>query len=50
MKETSKIDEHCRILDAIRDRDGARARQLMYGHIFGSRDKVMRLAVGGFQT
>jgi GntR family transcriptional regulator, rspAB operon transcriptional repressor len=44
------VDEHCEILNAIRERDGVRARQLMYDHIFGSRDKVMRLAGGGFQS
>ena len=40
------VREHCEILDAINDRDPQRARQLMYGHIFGSRDKVLRIAGG----
>lgn len=38
--------EHCAILDAINARDPQRARQLMYDHIFGSRDKVLQLAGG----
>ncbi|HXZ33914.1 MAG TPA: GntR family transcriptional regulator [Terriglobales bacterium] len=40
------VREHCEILDAINNRDPQRARQLMYGHIFGSRDKVLRVADG----
>ncbi len=40
------VREHCEILDAINNRDPQRARQLMYGHIFGSRDKVLRIAGG----
>ncbi len=38
--------EHRRILDAIHKRDSSAARQLMYDHIFGSRDKVLKLASG----
>jgi DNA-binding GntR family transcriptional regulator len=38
--------EHCVILEAINARDPRRARQLMYDHIFGSRDKVLQLAGG----
>jgi DNA-binding GntR family transcriptional regulator len=38
--------EHRGILDAIKNRDSRRARQLMYDHIFGSRDKVLKLASG----
>jgi DNA-binding GntR family transcriptional regulator len=38
------VREHCQILDAINNRNPQRARQLMYGHIIGSRDKVLRLA------
>ena len=40
------VREHCEILDAINDRDAQRARQLMYGHIFVSRDKVLRICGG----
>lgn len=40
------VHEHCEILDAINNREPQRARQLMYGHIFGSRDKVLRIAGG----
>jgi len=40
------VREHCEILDAIKKRDPQRARQLMYSHIFGSRDKVLRIASG----
>jgi DNA-binding GntR family transcriptional regulator len=38
--------EHRGILDAIKKRDSRAARQLMYDHIFGSRDKVLKLASG----
>ena len=38
--------EHRGILDAIKKRDSGAARQLMYDHIFGSRDKVLKLASG----
>jgi DNA-binding GntR family transcriptional regulator len=38
--------EHRGILDAIKRRDSCAARQLMYDHIFGSRDKVLKLASG----
>jgi GntR family transcriptional regulator, rspAB operon transcriptional repressor len=38
--------EHRGILDAIKKRDARAARQLMYDHIFGSRDKVLKLASG----
>jgi len=38
--------EHRGILDAIKKRDSQAARQLMYDHIFGSRDKVLQLAGG----
>ena len=38
--------EHRGILEAIIKRDSPRARQLMYEHIFGSKDKVVRLASG----
>jgi DNA-binding GntR family transcriptional regulator len=38
--------EHRGILDAIKNRDSRAARQLMYDHIFGSRDKVLKLASG----
>jgi GntR family transcriptional regulator, rspAB operon transcriptional repressor len=38
--------EHRGILDAIKKRDSRAARQLMYDHIFGSRDKVLQLAGG----
>ena len=40
------VREHCGILDAIRRRDPAAARRLMHDHIFGSEDKVRRLAGG----
>ena len=38
--------EHRGILDAIRKHDSRTARQLMYEHISGSRDKVLKLAGG----
>ena len=38
--------EHTEILEAIRRRDAAAARKLMYDHIVGSKDKVLRLASG----
>lgn len=38
------VREHNEILKAIRQRDGDRARQLMYNHIIGSLDKALRLA------
>jgi DNA-binding GntR family transcriptional regulator len=38
--------EHRGILDAIKKRDSRAARQLMYDHIFGSRDNVLKLASG----
>jgi DNA-binding GntR family transcriptional regulator len=38
--------EHRGILDAIKSRDSLGARELMYEHIFGSRDKVLKLASG----
>ncbi|MBZ5701244.1 MAG: GntR family transcriptional regulator [Acidobacteriia bacterium] len=38
--------EHRGILDAIKKRDSRAARQLMYDHIFGSRDQVLKLAGG----
>ena len=38
------VKEHCEILDAIRRRDPQVARKLMFDHISGSRDKVLRLA------
>ena len=38
--------EHRGILDAIKNRDSRAARQLMFDHIFGSRDKVLKLASG----
>ena len=38
--------EHRGILNAIKKRDSRAARQLMYDHIFGSRDKVLKLASG----
>jgi GntR family transcriptional regulator, rspAB operon transcriptional repressor len=41
------VDEHCHIVDAIVKREPARARQLMYDHIFGSRAKVIEIAGGG---
>ncbi len=41
------VDEHSGILRAIKDRDPQRARQLMYDHIFGSKDKVLQLASEG---
>ena len=40
------VREHCGILDAIRRRDPAAATRLMHDHIFGSEDKVRRLAGG----
>ena len=36
--------EHRGILDAVARRDANAARQLMFDHIFGSRDKVLKLA------
>jgi DNA-binding GntR family transcriptional regulator len=41
--------EHRRILDAIITRDSRAARQLMYDHIFGSREKVLKLASGNLR-
>jgi DNA-binding GntR family transcriptional regulator len=41
------VDEHCEIVEAIVKRESARARQLMYDHIFGSRAKVIDMAGGG---
>ncbi|MGE5737214.1 MAG: FCD domain-containing protein [Acidobacteriota bacterium] len=41
------VDEHCHIVEAIVKREPARARQLMYDHIFGSRAKVIEIAGGG---
>jgi len=41
------VDEHCHIVEAIVKREPARARQLMYDHIFGSKAKVIDLAGGG---
>ena len=38
--------EHRGLLEAILKRDTQRARQLMHDHIFGSKDKVVRLAGG----
>ena len=38
--------EHRGILDAIKKRDSRAARQLMYDHIFGSRDNVLKIASG----
>jgi DNA-binding GntR family transcriptional regulator len=40
----SPAHEHAGVLQAIRDRDPARARQLMQEHIFISKDKVLQLA------
>ena len=40
------VREHCGIFDAIRLRDHEAARRLMHDHIFGSEDKVRRLAGG----
>lgn len=40
------VREHSGILEAIKNRDAAVARRLMYEHIFGSRDKVLKLATG----
>lgn len=39
-------NEHRGILEAIKKRDSRAARQLMYDHIFCSRDKVLKLASG----
>jgi DNA-binding GntR family transcriptional regulator len=36
--------EHLAILNAIRERDPERARQLMHDHIMQSKDKVMGVA------
>lgn len=38
------VREHCDILDAIKRQDPPRARQLMHDHIYGSKDKVLRIA------
>lgn len=38
------VQEHCDIIAAIHRRDPAEARKRMFDHIFGSRDKVLRLA------
>ncbi len=38
--------EHTDIVEAIRRRDPHAARQSMHDHIVGSKEKVMRLAVG----
>jgi GntR family transcriptional regulator, rspAB operon transcriptional repressor len=38
--------EHTEILEAIRRRDAAATRKLMYEHIIGSKNKVLRLASG----
>ena len=40
----SPSHEHAGVLQAIRDRDPSRARQLMQEHIFISKDKVLQLA------
>jgi len=40
----SPAHEHAGVLQAIRDRDPVRARQLMQEHIFISKDKVLQLA------
>lgn len=40
----SPAHEHAGVLQAIRDRDPSRARQLMQEHIFISKDKVLQLA------
>jgi DNA-binding GntR family transcriptional regulator len=40
------VREHCAILNAIKQHDPQRARQFMYDHIFGSKDKVLQLAGG----
>lgn len=37
------VREHCEILEAIRRRDQQAARSLMYGHIIGSRGKVLQI-------
>jgi DNA-binding GntR family transcriptional regulator len=39
--------EHEEIVEAIRRRDPSVARRLMFDHIVGSKDKVLRLAAGG---
>ena len=41
------IQEHIQILEAIRQRNPQLARDLMYQHIFASKDKVLRLAYSG---
>jgi DNA-binding GntR family transcriptional regulator len=38
------VREHSKIVNAIRSHDTQAARQLMYDHIVGSKDKVLRLA------
>jgi DNA-binding GntR family transcriptional regulator len=38
--------EHTDILEAVRRRDAHAARQCMYDHIVGSKDKVLQLAIG----
>lgn len=45
------FDEHAAIYAAIRDRDGARARDLMQGHLTGSRERLFerRKPVAGLQ-
>jgi GntR family transcriptional regulator, rspAB operon transcriptional repressor len=40
------VREHKEILEAIRRRDAEAAHKLMYDHIVGSKDKVLRLASG----
>lgn len=40
------VREHCGILEAIKKRDPVTARRLMYEHILGSKDKVLKLATG----
>lgn len=40
----SPANEHAGIVQAVRDHDSARARQLMQEHIFISKDKVLQLA------
>lgn len=41
------VQEHVGILNAIRERNPALARELMFKHIFGSKDKVLQLASAG---
>ncbi len=38
------IQEHCNILEAIEQHDAPRARRLMYEHISGSKERVVRIA------